>query len=102
MSVNAATRWRVLIYVSILNLAGTVACVSAETDPSPRPAIEYVVRAFDRYPLVALSEWHSSRETKDFVGTLIRHGGFAGKVNDLVVEFGNARYQGGDRPLHCG
>jgi outer membrane protein OmpA-like peptidoglycan-associated protein len=52
-----------------------------------------VVRAFERYPLVALSEWHGARETKEFVGMLIRQAGFAGKVTDIVVEFGNARYQ---------
>jgi hypothetical protein len=31
--------------------------LSAQTaEPMPKPAIDYVVGAFDRYPLVALSE----------------------------------------------
>lgn len=93
MSIHTPVRCRLWTHATILTLAGTVACVSGETDPSPRPALEYVVRAFDRYPLVALSEWHGSRETKDFVSALIRHTGFAGAVADIVVEFGNARYQ---------
>ena len=63
-------------------------------DPAPKPAVQYVVDAFDRYPLVALSEWHESRDTMNFVRDLIRHPEFAGKVRDIVVEFGSARYQG--------
>ncbi|HEV8146428.1 MAG TPA: OmpA family protein [Bryobacteraceae bacterium] len=62
-------------------------------DPSPRPALQYLVDAFDRYPIVALSEAHGSPETMDFITALIRHPGFAGKVSDIVVEFGNGRYQ---------
>ena len=42
--------------------------------------------------LVSQSEWHSAWEPMDFVGTVIRHAGFA-KVTDIVVGFGNARYQ---------
>ena len=69
--------------------------ISAQTaaKPLPKPAIEYLVRAFDRYPLVALSEVHGSLETKDFVSRLIRHPDFSGRVADIVVEFGNGRYQ---------
>jgi outer membrane protein OmpA-like peptidoglycan-associated protein len=63
-------------------------------DPTPVAAAEYLVRAFDLYPLVALSEWHGSPETMNFVRRLIRQPGFAGKVSDIAVEFGNARYQG--------
>ena len=68
--------------------------ISAQTaaEPLPKPALESLVRAFDRYPLVALSEVHGSQETKDFVGRLIRHPDFSGRVADIVVEFGNARY----------
>jgi hypothetical protein len=47
----------------------------------------------DRYPLVALSEVHGNRDTKDFLARLIRHPGFAGRVNDIAIAFGNARYQ---------
>jgi hypothetical protein len=62
-------------------------------DPSPRPALQYLVDAFDRYPIVALSEVHGSPETMNFITALIRHPGFAGKVSDIVVEFGSGRYQ---------
>jgi hypothetical protein len=93
MLIQASIR-RVLIDGSILWLAGTSCCVWPQTEPSPKPAMAYVVRAFDRYPLVALSEGHGTRETMGFVGRLVRQEGFAGNVTDIVVEFGNARYQG--------
>ena len=47
-----------VLRVGILCLAGH--CHSAQTLPMPKPAADYVVRAFDRYPLVALSEWHGA------------------------------------------
>jgi outer membrane protein OmpA-like peptidoglycan-associated protein len=68
-------------------------CRTIERPLTPRPAAEYITEAFDRYPLVALSEMHGNAESKDFFSRLIRHPGFAGKVDDIVIEFGNARYQ---------
>jgi outer membrane protein OmpA-like peptidoglycan-associated protein len=58
------------------------------------PAPAYLVNAFQRFPLVAFSEpRHAAGGTREFFQSLIRHPGFAGTVNDVVVEFGNARYQ---------
>jgi outer membrane protein OmpA-like peptidoglycan-associated protein len=83
-----------LINTITLFLLGTAQVISAhKSDPSHKPAVEYIVQAFDRYPLVAVSEMHGSHETMEFVGALIRHPGFSGRVTDIVVEFGNARYQ---------
>jgi outer membrane protein OmpA-like peptidoglycan-associated protein len=65
----------------------------ADDHLAPRPAVEYVVEAFERYPLVALSEMHGNAESKDFLARLIRHPAFADRVDDIVIEFGNARYQ---------
>src|SRR5260370_15829105 len=85
MVIRLAPRRRVLVYAASLCLAISARIVSGQTaGPSPKPAIEYVIGAFDRYPLVALSEWHGSRETKNFVGALIRHPGFSSKVADIV------------------
>jgi outer membrane protein OmpA-like peptidoglycan-associated protein len=61
---------------------------------SPVPAAKYITDAFDKYPLVAFSEpRHGAGGTKEFLASLIRQPGFVGRVNDIVVEFGNARYQ---------
>ena len=58
------------------------------------PAADYLVKAFQRFPIVAFSEpRHAAGGTREFLRSLVRHPGFAGTVNDLVVEFGNARYQ---------
>jgi outer membrane protein OmpA-like peptidoglycan-associated protein len=58
------------------------------------PAAAYLVDAFQRFPLVAFSEpRHGAGGTKEFLTSLVRHPRFAGTVNDIVVEFGNARYQ---------
>ena len=63
-------------------------------DLSTVPAADYLVNAFDRFPLVAFSEpRHGAGGTREFLKTLVHHPRFAGTVNDIVVEFGNARYQ---------
>jgi outer membrane protein OmpA-like peptidoglycan-associated protein len=60
----------------------------------PVPAAQYIVAAFARYPLVAFSEpRHGAGGTKEFFASLIREAGFAGTIQDLVIECGNARYQ---------
>ncbi|HUQ93415.1 MAG TPA: OmpA family protein [Bryobacteraceae bacterium] len=63
-------------------------------DSAPLPAVDYVVRAFDRFPIVALGEAHGAPETQEFIARVIEHPGFAGRVSDVVVEFGTAKYQG--------
>ena len=72
-------------------------CRSAARDRSlqlnPEPALGYIAQAFDRYPVVALSELHGNRESAAFLAMLIRDEGFSRRVNDIVVEFGNAAYQ---------
>jgi outer membrane protein OmpA-like peptidoglycan-associated protein len=58
------------------------------------PAAGYLVSAFQRFPLVAFSEpRHAAGGTRQFLQSVVRHPEFAGTVNDVVVEFGNARYQ---------
>jgi hypothetical protein len=64
-----------------------------------------VLAAFDSANLVALGERHWAREDSQFRLALIRN--LAQKVNDIVVEFGNPRYQAlpdsfvdGPSPVH--
>jgi hypothetical protein len=60
----------------------------------PQPAAQYITLAFRTRPLVAFSEpGHGVSGTSEFFASLIRHPGFAGTVNDIVIECGNARYQ---------
>lgn len=60
---------------------------------APRPAVQAIVDAFATHDLVALSDAHGDVRAQDFLRTLVAAPGFADTVNDVVVEFGNARYQ---------
>ena len=91
---------RVTLAVSLWAIAGLLGCArpiatpGAPSDLSMAPATDYLVRAFERFPLVAFSEpRHGAAGTTAFLASLVRHPRFAGTVNDVVVEFGNARYQ---------
>ena len=52
-----------------------------------------LVAQFDKFDLVALGEWHNTREDQDLGIRLVRHPHFARKVRNVVVECGNAFYQ---------
>ncbi len=82
-------------------LAAACACatiaVSAQSPP-PRPLearepIAAIVERFRTYPLVAVGDNHGNVQVHAFRLALIRDPRLAGIVNDIVVEFGNARYQ---------
>jgi hypothetical protein len=76
------------VSLSSLVLAGLVLA-----EPRPQPAVNAIVRAFDTYPLVAIGENHRNRRVHDFIVSLVSDPRFLQKVDDLVVEFGSARYQ---------
>ena len=85
---------------AVILALGIAACTSRaqptpDADPTWRPAIDLVLSAFDQYPLVAMSEGagHGQLETRDFFAALIHDRRFAPTVRNLVIEFGNARYQ---------
>ena len=56
-------------------------------------AIASVLRAFEEADLVCLGEAHELQEAADFLAALLREPGFAGAVNDIVVECGNSMHQ---------
>jgi hypothetical protein len=63
------------------------------TDPQSVNASEAILNAFDQYRVVALGEAHGLQEEHDFIQSLIGNPAFATKVNDIVVECGNALHQ---------
>jgi hypothetical protein len=65
----------------------------SSAEPRPAKAVEGIIEVFDRFPLVALGEIHWCLTEHEFIAALIKHPAFASKVNDIVVEFGNAKYQ---------
>jgi hypothetical protein len=67
---------------------------AAQAAPRPEEAVAAVLRAFDDHPVVAVGESHGLKEEREFLCKLVSDPRFPDKVNDIVVEFGNARFQG--------
>jgi hypothetical protein len=65
----------------------------AVTAAKPLEPIGALVDAFRTHPLVALGDPHGNEQIQAFRLALVRDPRFAAVVNDIVVEFGNARYQ---------
>ena len=67
---------------------------STRVAPVPRAAVSAVLDLFEQYSIVALSEGdHNNQRGHEFRLALVRDPRFGRLVNDVVVEFGNARYQ---------
>ena len=86
-------QWCLSLCLALILCACRTATRDGARELEPEPALDYIARAFDRYPVVALSELHGNRESAAFLAMLIRHEGFSRSVNDIVIEFGNAAYQ---------
>src|SRR5215831_15412914 len=82
-----------IILIAGGHLASSVAGQPRSTYPKPAKAVEGLIEVFDRFPIVALGEMHWSLNQHEFIAALIKHPAFADKVNEIVVEFGNAKYQ---------
>jgi hypothetical protein len=87
--------WCRVFAVVVLAIVGGGCNVREQSDQmgQPQPAVEAVLAAFDKYPVVAIGEVHWLLEQHQFFHTLIRHPNFANVVNDIVIEWGNARHQ---------
>jgi hypothetical protein len=66
---------------------------AATADPKPQDALRTVLDALARFPLVALGDRHGLQEFHDLVSALLFHPDLPAQLTDVVVEFGNARYQ---------
>ena len=62
-------------------------------NPAPQDPVQGIVKLFETYRIVMLGEIHECRQQYELLGKLIAAPGFAERVNDIVVEFGNAKYQ---------
>jgi len=59
----------------------------------PEDAVTALTRALEAYPLVAIGEIHRNQQLHDLLVTVVRDARFLPNGGDIVVEFGNARYQ---------
>lgn len=64
------------------------------TEPRPQPAVAAIIDTLEAYRLVAIGEAHRSQQLHDFIVTLLQDPRFLPGGGDVVVEFGNAPYQG--------
>ena len=55
--------------------------------------VQGIVKLFETYRIVMFGEIHECRQEYDLLRKLVNAPGFSERVNDIVVEFGNARYQ---------
>jgi hypothetical protein len=62
-------------------------------DAKPMDPVDAIVDAFRTHSLVAVADPHGSEQAHAFRLALIRDPRLAGVVNDVVIEFGTARYQ---------
>src|SRR5690349_5517565 len=80
--------------IGVVLLSATAHAQSTRVAPTPREAVSEVLNLFERYSIVALSEGpHNNQKGHDFRMALVRDPRFGRLVNDIVVEFGNSRYQ---------
>jgi hypothetical protein len=92
----SSSKW--LFFAALLLAVSTVSTGAQHGTPPtpaiPREPIETILDAYRSHPLVALCEGeHGNEQGHAFVQSLIRDARFQRTVNDVVVEFGNARYQ---------
>jgi hypothetical protein len=61
--------------------------------PTPEAAVPAILAAFDTFRVVAIGDYHGTKDLNDFVLSLIRHPAFANRVNDIVIEGTNSLFQ---------
>lgn len=61
--------------------------------PQPVNAFAAMSQLFQSHDIVMLGEVHDGKQEYEWLSKLVNTPGFADQVDDIVVEFGNARYQ---------
>ena len=84
--------------VRVVVIVAVAARLCAAQSDAPRPeapvnAVDGILAAFETHTIVALPDAHGSDQAHAFLLSLIRDPRFVRTVDDIVVEFGNARYQ---------
>lgn len=69
-------------------------CGGQTQEAAPKDGISVVLDAFDHHRLVAIGDYHGMQELHAFIRSVIQSPQFPGKATEIVIEWGNARYQG--------
>ena len=82
---------------ALLLIAGLVVSPAGAQDgpPAARPTepVTAIIDAFRTHDIVALCDAHGNRQSQMLLTALVRDPRFPTVANDIVIEFGNARYQ---------
>jgi hypothetical protein len=62
-------------------------------DAKAQDPVQGILKLFETYRIVMLGEMHECKQEHDLLRKLAAAPGFAERVNDIVMEFGNGRYQ---------
>jgi uncharacterized iron-regulated protein len=72
---------------------GSRSCAAEGDAPRPENAVTAIRSDLRKYSLAGLGELHRNPQQHDFIHTLLNDRGFQSAATDIVVEFGNAKYQ---------
>lgn len=87
------TRHLCLFFLLHVALVTSLGYAQDLPDPTPEDGIDFIVERFADVSLVAIGETHGLQEMYAFYHALVDDARFQETVNDIVIEFGNARYQ---------
>ncbi|MGH8172454.1 MAG: hypothetical protein ACREPX_04865 [Rhodanobacteraceae bacterium] len=66
---------------------------AAPLKPATASVAVELATQFDKHPLMMFAEWHRNAQQHEFLRALIRDPAFLCRIDDIVIEFGNARLQ---------
>ena len=77
----------------VIGLFVAFSLATGQEQPKAEAAEAAIIRAFDTHSIVMLGELHGNKQEYELLRGLVSSQEFADKVNDLVLEYGNALYQ---------
>jgi hypothetical protein len=77
----------------LIGLALAAFGICAFGEPPNARVIAEITKQFDDHPLIMIGELHRWEQLHAFMREMIRDPGFICRADDVVVEFGNARFQ---------
>jgi hypothetical protein len=99
MSYNRSSAKALIVpIIQLLVLLLAAPSAHAQQSAQPRPAVPIdpvpaIIDAFQTHSVVAITDAHGVEQAQAFLISLVRDRRFTDTVNDIVVEFGSARYQ---------
>ncbi len=77
----------------VLGVAANTVRTRSPQDPVPRKPIAAITATLDQHHLVALGENHGHVQFYEWLHTLLEDPGIQARVDDIVIEYGNAIHQ---------